>query len=246
MRTCQNPNPWPSLGLNLAGEASRFQWTLKEQRQAFISIFYGNLLSQEIKAQRKAADGVKLSALWRESVWVSTSMNVTQCHVGVSKEQIKWCCGKSIITIVLFICYHTHTHTHRLTRTQICTHAHSVAFWDQFGGTVCVVRTSVRYARVRVCVRVCVRTGRISILCVWPCGCAAIIITLVNTHMSRYWSAHRWAMRDLRLRRAAWICLDFYWDHTLRSAQVQPKISSRARLLALRCLCGQQWMHIWL
>lgn len=127
-----------------------------------------------------------------------------------------------------------------------------VTFLDHFSKTayVCVCSSQSEWGMwvnaifpyvcvaVHACICVCVR--------VWLCGCAAIIITLVNTHMSTYWSVNRWAMKDLRLQRALWICLDFYWDHTVRSAQVQLKITSRARLLALRQFYGRHWIHIWL
>lgn len=66
---------------------------------------------------------------------------------------------------------------------------------------------------------------------VWPCGCTAIIITLVNTHMSTYWSRYQWAVRYLRLQRASWICLEFYWDHTARSAWVQLKITPPGKII---------------
>lgn len=44
-------------------------------------------------------DRVKLSVLWSESDWVSSSMDVTLGHVGVTVKQIKRFLRKSIITI---------------------------------------------------------------------------------------------------------------------------------------------------
>lgn len=51
------------------------------------------------QSRKKVTDGIKLSVLWSESLWVSLSMNVTHCHVRVTIEQIKGWLGKSIIAI---------------------------------------------------------------------------------------------------------------------------------------------------
>lgn len=55
---------------------------------------------------------------------------------------------------------------------------------------------------------------------------AAIIITLVDTHMSKYWSCYQWAARYLALQRASWICLDFslrpHSETSLSSAKDHP------------------------
>lgn len=90
----------------------------------------------------------------------------------------------------------------------------------------CVWRTSALSEHVRAAfwVFVCV--------CACACGGTTLIIILVNTHMFTYWSCYQWAMKYLRLQRALWICLDFYWDHTVRSsiAELPP---------------GQDYWHYW-
>lgn len=193
------------------------------------------------QSRKKVTDGVKLSVSRSDLVWVSLSINVTHCHVRVTIEQVKRCLERSIITInkrsAVYLLWYTHTHTHGQTLS-IFIQLKSMSA-PKFPFEICLVRlhafkfawASLRYVRMLFFS---------PYVYVWLCGCTAIIITLVNTHMSTYWSCYQWAMRSLRLRRALWICLDFYWDHTARSAWVQLKITSRARLSALRSL---YWQH---
>lgn len=203
------------------------------------------------QSRKKVTDGVCLM------VWVHVGQLVDECHsllCQVTIEQEKRCLGKSIITTdkrsAVYLLWHTRTNTHApylyIHGSYTLTHArsHTKYLHSAYPSRLpsCLLRSVWRDC---TCVYlwgtyVCVHTVFSYVcVCVWLCGCTAIIITLVNTHMSTYWSLYRWAMRYLRLRRALWICLDFYWDHTVRPAQVQLKITSRARLLALRRLYRQ-------
>lgn len=193
-------------------------------------------------------------------IWVGLGQRVDECHSppcqGHEMEQIKRCLWKSIITIdkrsavyLLWLTWrgrytipiHTlqiYTRRNMQRATLKCCHSAQihfylqVAFGEQFGKTAYCMCAFFSGSLIYVCVCMCERVLYLH-MCVWLWGCAAVIITPVNTHMSTYWSLYWWAMKDLRLQKALQICLDFHQDHTTRSAQVQFQIPARDKLSAL-------------
>ena len=250
-------DPWPIFWSKLLVDANSFKSTLKKAAGIYFFLFYcHNCNGSKSKQEKKVTDW--WSQIVCLMVWVSLGQLVDECHSLPcqghyrANKAVPWkvynnhwqeeCC--------LFVMTHTHTHTDKHTyctctctvHTRILTqtNAHTLSTFIQLK-SISAPKLPFDISLVKQCIcvsqsEVCVCTYCISIcvcvwLCVWLCGCAAIIITLVNTHMSTYWSLYRWAMRDLRLQRAVWICLDFYWDHTARSAQLELKITSQGKII---------------
>lgn len=145
-------------------------------------------------------------------VWGRRSMSVARVRVTVRKQRGVSHPEYLLTGRVLFICSHIQTRSSDLTGICFCL---KVCLRD-------LSHSEHVHAGFCVCVSVCV----------YACGGTTLIIILVNTHMSTYWSRYQWAMKYLRQRRALWICLDFSWDHTVRSsiAELPP---------------GQDYWHYW-
>lgn len=143
-------------------------------------------------------------------------------------HQQPWCC---------FFCYDTHTHTHAHKKKQkqprstlsIFIYLKSMSCSQVSLWGLLDARASLRHTSA--CWVFFFSLSPPHSLLVHMCMCghvvgAAIIITLVDTHMSTYWSRYQWAARYLALQRASWICLDFllrpHSEISLSSAKDHP------------------------
>ncbi len=137
---------------------------------------------------------------------------------------------------------HTDKCTHCTCPCTVHSHTHTLAYADKHTHTLSTIIQlksisapkllfEISLVRLHVCIEVWVSLRYVCVYTVFPyvcvyvvCGCTATIITIVNTHMSTYWSVYRWAMRYLRRLRASRICFTetTQWDELESSFRSPP------------------------